>query len=74
MDFINFSCKIKNVLPNLISSNQTAYIKNRFISETGRLISDILELCNALNIDGFLETVAIERALDSINHSFFILV
>ena len=36
------STRIKGVLPYLISSNQTAYVKNRFISESGRLISDIL--------------------------------
>ena len=29
------STRIKNVLPFLISSNQTAYVKNRFISESG---------------------------------------
>ena len=38
------STRIKGVLPYLISSNQTAYVKNRFISESGRVISDILEL------------------------------
>ena len=35
------STEIKNVLPFLISSNQTAYVKNMFISESGRVISDI---------------------------------
>ena len=29
------STRIKNVLPCLISSNQTAYVKNSFISESG---------------------------------------
>ena len=42
------STRIKNVLPFLISSNQTAYVKNRFISESGRVISDILEMANSL--------------------------
>ena len=32
---------LKNALPSLISSNQTAYWNGRFISEGGRLISDI---------------------------------
>ena len=31
------------VLPDLISSQQTAYIKNRHIGESRRLISDIIE-------------------------------
>ena len=40
------STRIKNVSPFLISSNQTTYVKNRFISESGRVISDILEIAN----------------------------
>ena len=37
------STRIKGILSYLISSNQTKYVKNRFISESGRLILDILE-------------------------------
>ena len=33
--------KLQYILPDLISSQQTAYIKNRHIGESGRLISDI---------------------------------
>ena len=33
--------RLKKVLNNLISKNQIAYLNNRFISEGGRLISDI---------------------------------
>ena len=36
--------KLKKVLPDLISSQQTAYVKNRHIGESGRLISDIIEI------------------------------
>ena len=35
-----FSARLKKVLPLLISSQQTAYIANRCISESGRLISE----------------------------------
>ena len=34
--------RLKNVLPSLISTDQTAYVKGRFINEGGRLISDVL--------------------------------
>ena len=57
------STRIKNVLPFLISSNQAAYVKNRFISESGRVISDILEIANTLALEGFLVTVDIEKAM-----------
>ena len=60
--------KLKNVLPSLISSDQTAYAKGRFISEGVRLISDVLEICDNLQIKGFLMTVDIEEVFDSINH------
>ena len=68
------STRIKNILAFLISSNQTAYVKNRFISESGRVISDILEISNSLVqeviLEGFLITVGIEKAFDSVNHCF----
>ena len=43
---------ITNLLPSFISSNQNAYITNRFISEEGRLLSDILEMTNILIMEG----------------------
>ena len=56
--------KLKNVLPELISSNQTAYVTNRYISESGRLISDVIEMCDILDIPGYLVTMDIEKAFD----------
>ena len=41
--------KLKKVLPDLISSQQTAYVKNRHIGESGRLISDIIEIAKIKN-------------------------
>ena len=36
--------RLKKVLNNLISEDQIAYLNNKFISEGGRLISDIAEI------------------------------
>ena len=47
-------------MPNLVSENQSAYVNNRFISEGGRLISDILEMTDSLQIDGLLMTIDID--------------
>ena len=66
--------KLKNVLPSFISSDQTAYVKGWFISEGGRLISDVLEICDQLQIKDFLMTVDIEKDFGSINNCFLIKV
>ena len=62
--------RLKELLTDLISSNQTAYVKNRYISESGRLIYDALETVSILNKKGFLVTVDIEKTFNSVDHSF----
>ena len=64
--------KLTNVLPERISSNQTAYVKNRCISESGRLISDVIEMCDILDIPSYLVTMDIEKAFDSLDHDFLL--
>ena len=67
------STRIKIVLSFLIPSNQTAHVKNRFISESGgRVISDISEIAHPLALEGFLVTVDIEKAFDSVNRWFLL--
>ena len=61
---------MKNVLSELISSNQTAYVKNRCISESDRLISYVIEMCYIFDIPGYLVTMDIEKASDSLDHDF----
>ena len=39
---------------------------NSFISERGRLISDILEMTYSLNMEGYLLTIDIEEAFESL--------
>ena len=65
---------LKKVLPSIISSEQTAYVNGRFISEGGRLISDIIEICNIESIEGFIVTMDIEKAFDSLDHNFLLRV
>ena len=47
-------------------------MKNRCISEEGRLIPDLLEISEVLNKEGFLVTAEIEKAFDSVNHLLLI--
>ena len=52
---------LKETFPDLITCQQTAYVKNRFIVEGGRLIFNILEISNVLNLRGYMVTVDIEK-------------
>ena len=64
--------RLKKVLPNLISPQQTAYVENRFIGESGRLIANTIEITVILNKERFLVTTDIEKAFDSFDHTFLI--
>ena len=64
--------KLKIILPSIISHDQTAYVKGRFIGESTRLISDILEITDTFNIGGYVLTADIEKAFDSMDHTFLI--
>ena len=66
---------IKNQdFPNLISSKQTAYIEKMFIGESVRFIADIFNSNNILNKEGFLVTMDIKKALNSLDYTFVISV
>ena len=58
----------------IVNENQVVYVNNRFISESGRLTSDVLEVSNSLDIEGLLMIADIEKAFDSINDSVLMCV
>ena len=64
--------RLRKVISSIVNGNQVAYVNDRFISESDRLIFDVLVITNSLVIEGLLITVDIEKAFDSINHSFLI--
>ena len=72
--FKALALRLKKVLPNLISPQQTAYVENRFIGESGRLIANTIEITVILNKERFLVTTDIEKAFDSFDHTFLISV
>ena len=65
---------MKDILSDLISSNQTTYMASRYISESGKLIHDLLENASILNKKGFLVIVDIKKYCDSVVHSFCLAV
>ena len=50
----------------------TAYVAKRFIGESGRIISDIFETTSILQKEGFLVTIDIEKAFDSVYQDFLL--
>ena len=48
------AAKLKPILPSIISSDQTVQVGKRCISQSGRLISDIMEIGGKKNIPGYL--------------------
>ena len=66
--------KHKPILPSIISSNKTGYVEKRYISESGRLISDIIETCGKENILGYLVVMDLEKAFDFLDHDFLLSV
>ena len=54
------------------TSADNIYVQNSCISKTRRLISDILEITDLLNLIAYLVTIDIEKAFDSLS-SFFLM-
>ena len=61
-------------MSNLVSENQIAYVNNRFKIEDRRLVSDILEITDPLQIVELLMTIDIEEVFYSANNFFLIYV
>ena len=57
--------RLKRVLPNLILPKQRAYVENRFIGESGRLMADIIDIADLLSKKAFLVTMDIKKAFVS---------
>lgn len=65
-----FAKRLQTILIKLISEQQTAYIKGRYIGENGRLILDVFEYCETENLDGILLFLDFEKAFDSVEWNF----
>lgn len=62
--------RVIGILPKLIDSDQTGYMKNRFIGENIRTISDLITLTNLKNMPGLILLVDFEKAFDTVEWSY----
>ena len=62
--------RMKKVLPNITNYDQTAYVKNRYIGESIRVIDDILYHAEQESLDGILFAADMEKGFDSLEHNF----
>ena len=66
--------RMQKVLASIINYDQTAYVRGRYIGESIRLVSDILEFTEENSIGGILFSADFEKAFDSIEHPFLLAV
>ena len=58
--------RIEPTLPNLIHSDQTGFVKGRYIGENIRLIGDIMDYTSLQHLPGILTSLDFGKAFDSI--------
>ena len=61
--------RMKKVLPNLIHSDQTGFLKGRYIGENVRLLLDIINYTDNTNAPGYAFSIDFEKAFDKIKWS-----
>ena len=62
--------RLKAVIHNLISVDQTAYVKGRFIGESIGVINDLIKHIDREDEEGILFSTDIDKAFDSVDHNF----
>ena len=62
--------RLNTVLPNLISHDQTRFLKGRSISENIRLIEGTLRYSDLENVPGIMLFVDLEKAFDTLGWPF----
>ena len=62
--------RIESKLSSLIDSDQTGFIKGRFIGQNFRLLNDIMEYTEAKNLPDILLFIDFRKAFDTIDWNF----
>ena len=64
------AARLQCVLDSLISHDQTAYIKNRYMGYNIRLIEDVIEHFDKLQMNGVMFFADFQKAFDSLDWNF----
>ena len=62
--------RIERILSSLIHSDQTGFIKGRFIGQNVRLLNDIMEYTEAKHLPGILFFIDFRKVFDTIEWNF----
>ena len=66
------SNRLQNVIPSLINTDQTAYIKGRYMGQNIRLISDIIDDYNFKDKQGFIMPLDFTKGFDTLEWNSFL--
>ena len=64
--------RMQTVLDKLISPEQSAYMKGRYIGSNCRYALDFIEYCNKFNINSIICFLDFSKAFDSLSHTFLL--
>lgn len=62
--------RIKTVIDKIISSDQSGYIKNRYIGFNLRQIQDIIDYADRFSVEGVILFIDFSKAFDTLNWKF----
>ena len=66
--------RLQTILPKMINSDQTAYIKDRYIGQNIRLINDVIDFSLQNDTHGSIIFLDFEKAFDSLERNFMFAV
>ena len=62
--------RIESTLSSLIHTDQTGFVKGRFIGQNVRLLNDIIEYADAKKLPGILLFIDFRKTFDTIEWNF----
>ena len=74
LTFLPFAIATHLVATVTNHGNVINIVINKFIRESGSLISDVIDICDSKKLSGFIVSMDIKQACDTLDHSFLNLV